>query len=166
MCLKVHNKPDSLSLSYQGYFNDSITRRLTALVDKVLVENNYDMRKRHLMKAFIVEQVQNVQRYSIKSRQGTLEVGRENGSLFVETVNPIAPQSVDPLQSQLDELAGCDAEEIERRYRDELRRPLRPGTQGAGLGFYFLAKKSSRALSYRFINPEGDNPSFSLKSYI
>jgi hypothetical protein len=157
---------NNLSLKYQGFFNDSITGQLTALMDSALVENQLDYRTRNRLKALLVEQVQNIQRYSSQTRQGSLEVGREDDALYIETVNPIDPESREVLDARLAGLADADEQTLQRRFRDAMREPLTNDDQGAGLGFLFLAKKSSRRLNYGFVRREGQELCFQLKSYI
>jgi hypothetical protein len=156
---------NSLSLTYQGFFNDSITGQLTALMESALVENQLDYRTRTKLKALLVEQVQNIQRYSSQTRQGLVEVGREDGAIYIKTCNPIDPDSRDELDSRLSDLADVDGPTLRRRFRDAIHQPL-TNDRGAGLGFLFLAKKSSRRLDYRFIPGEGQDLCFQLKSYI
>lgn len=156
----------NVSLRYRGFFSDSITGQLTALMDSALVENHLDFRTRNRLKALLVEQVQNIQRYSSQARQGTLEVGQEDDSLFIQTINPIDPNKKERLSSRLAGLADADPQTLQRRFRDAMREPLTEEDQGAGLGFLFLAKKSSRRLDYRFFAGEGQDLCFQLKSYI
>lgn len=155
---------DHMTLRYEGLFNDAITGRITALLDDVLAENHFPYGERNRLKALVVEQVQNIQRYSSHSRQGTLEVGNEADRLFVETRNPIDPDAQAGLKARLDDLNQADPTTLRARFRQEIRRPLQEAEQGAGLGFLFLAQKSARPLSYRFI--EGGDLYFQLKSYL
>lgn len=155
-----------LALKYQGFFNDSITGQLTALMESALVENQRDFRTRNRLKALLVEQIQNIQRYSSQTRQGTLEVGQEDEALFIETVNPIDPDAKERLSARLEGLADADEQTLQKRFRDAMREPFSDDETGAGLGFLFLAKKSSRKLDYHFIGGEGSDLCFRLKSYI
>lgn len=157
---------NSLSLKYQGFFNDSITGQLTALMDSALVENQLDYKTRNRLKALLVEQVQNIQRYSSLKRQGSLEVGQEDDALYIETVNPIDPEAKDRLDARLADLADVDEQTLQKRFRDAMREPLTDDEQGAGLGFLFLAKKSSRRLRYGFVRRGNHQLFFQLKSYI
>jgi len=157
---------NSISLKYQGFFNDSITVQLTALMDSALIENHLDYKTRNRMKALLVEQVQNIQRYSSVTRQGSLEVGREDDSLYIQTVNHIDTSAKDRLDARLASLADADEKTLQKKFRDAMHEPLNEDEQGAGLGFLFLAKKSSRRLSYRFFTGEGKDLCFQLKSYI
>lgn len=157
---------NSLTLKYEGFFNDSITGQLTALMESAMVENHRDYKTRYRLKALLVEQIQNIQRYSSQTRQGTLEVGQEDDALYIETVNPIAPEAKERLSARLEGLAEADEQTLQKRFRDAMREPFVEEEGGAGLGFLFLAKKSSRKLDYRFIGGEGQDLSFRLKSYI
>jgi len=154
-----------LTLRYQGFFSDAITAQLTALMESALLENHRDYKTRNRVKALLVEQIQNIQRYSSQTRQGTLEVGQEDDTLYIETVNPIDLQAKERLTARLAGLADADEQTLQKRFRDAMRQPFTE-EEGAGLGFLFLAKKSSRKLDYRFIGGEGEDLCFRLKSYI
>jgi len=154
----------SPSLRYQGYFNDSITGQLTALVDTALVESRRDYATRSRLRALMVEQVQNIQRYSARVRQGTVEIGEAEGGYFVETRNAVTAEERQWIDDRLKDLVSSDAPTLRKRFREAMRLPFRDDDRGAGLGFLFLAKESRRALSYRFI--EGQELMFELTSYL
>lgn len=158
------NSHPSLTLKYEGTFTDGITGQLTALLDDALAENQVPYGDRTRLRALVVEQVQNVQRYSAQEGQGCLEIGTEDGRLFVETTNPITPEARTALAARLDALEGADPTALRARFREEVKKPLREGEPGAGLGFLVLSQKSARPLAYRFV--ETPSLAFQLKSYL
>ena len=157
---------NSLSLKYQGFFNDSITGQIAALMESALVENQLDYKTRNRLKAMMVEQIQNVQRYSSQRRQGCLEIGHEDGALFVETTNPIDAEAQNHLSQKLAAVANADLATLQKRFREAMKEPLNEDDRGAGLGFLFLAKQSSRKLAYHFVDCGNRDLCFQLKSYI
>jgi hypothetical protein len=156
---------NSLSLLYQGYFNDSITGQLTALTDSALLENRFDTRTRHRVKALLVEQVHNIQRYSSRSRQGCVEIGKTDGILFVKTINPISTEARQQLNARLSGLAEADGPTLKKKYREELKSPFANDSSRAGLGFLYLAQKSSR-VDYLFRQSESHECHFEFTSYL
>jgi hypothetical protein len=154
----------SPALRYQGYFNDSITGQLTTLVDTALEESCRDYSTRSRLRALMVEQVQNIQRYSARPRQGTVEIGEAEGGYFVETRNAVTPEERQWIDARLKDITSSDRPTLRRRFREAMHRPFGDDDRGAGLGFLFLAKESRRALSYRFV--EGQELMFELTSYL
>lgn len=155
-----------ISLKYEGFFNDSITGQLTALLDCALIENRLDSKARLRLKALLVEQIQNIQRYSSNTRQGSLEIGQEDDTLYVETVNPVGPEDRQRINDRLYALAGADGQTLQKRYRAAIREPFGESDHSAGMGFLMLARQSSRQLDYRFVPGNDQDVSFRLKSYL
>jgi hypothetical protein len=149
-------------LVYQGVLTDQTVARLTGLVNQTLTEEGWSAGDRVRVKALMVEQVQNVQRYSDDAAQGRLEVGLDDSGLFVETRNPIPPALRSDLEARLGFLRSLDNEALRARYRESLHGPT-PGT-GAGLGLLSLALRSSRALEYGFSGGES-RPEFWIRSF-
>jgi len=153
-----------LALKYEGTFTDGITSQLATLLDDALAENQVPYGDRTRLRALVVEQVQNIQRYSAQEGQGCLEIGTEDGRLFVETTNPIAPDARAALTARLDDLGKADRTALRTRFREEIKKPWGDEEMGAGLGFLLLSQKSARPLAYRFV--ETPRLSFQLKSYL
>jgi len=151
---------------YQGVFSDLITERVTALLDAALIQQHVDLTTRRRLKALLVEQVQNIQRYSRDPQKGVVEVGQDGPHLYVETVNAVAPDARASLGARLDEVSSQDAETLRRRYREVLHGAPSPDARGAGLGFLFLAQKSCPTIEYGFVEEPDHQYSFRLRSYI
>lgn len=155
---------NGLAFKYQGYFNDSITGQLTTLLDCALMECQQDYGTRCRLWALLVEQVQNIQRYSQDSRKGCVEIGQsDEGGFYVETRNPVTPEEREWITQKLSGLEGASRENLRVKFRDAMKKPFRAEDRGAGLGFLFLAKESRRPLTYRFIG--GQELIFQLTTY-
>ena len=156
----------SFSLFFQGTINDSITYLLASLLDAALTEESVGHHTRESMKVLLVEQIQNVQRYSSQDRRGSVRVGSEGDTLFIETSNKIPASARLELGERLADLARQDKAALRLRFREVLKSPRNPVDHGPMLGLLLLAQKSSRPLSCQFIENQGGDPSFVLRSYV
>ena len=151
-------------LVYQGVLTDQVVSRLVGMVNQTLTAEGWSAPARTRVKALVVEQVQNVQRYCYESSGGRLEVGFDDLGLFVETRNPIDPNRRPELEARLMALENLGADVLRTRYREALHGPIPPGP-GAGLGLLSLAMRSLRPLDYGF-HPGEKGPEFWIRSFL
>jgi len=125
--------------------------------------------------AVLVEQMQNIVRYSSEQRtdsperlgemaHGQVVVGREkDGRFFVACGNRILADDSRSLASHLQLLQGMSKEELKAYYKEQ-RKLQGSGTfKGAGLGFVEMARKASCPLDYDIVPVDASTSFFSMK---
>jgi hypothetical protein len=152
-------------LSYRGPFNDSITEHIVNLLDAAFQEEKQDPASCRLARSLVVEQIQNVQRFSDQSNDGVVEIGVEEGVIFIETANVIGPGKMGELVAVLDQLRGLDADALRQHYLETLRSPFEYEQMGDGLGLLYLFRQSRRHPEYRFSTAADRNKIFHLKTF-
>ena len=155
----------TLMLSYRGAFNDFITEHIVNLLDAAFQEEKHDPASCRLARSLLVEQIQNVQRYSGQSNDGVVEIGVADGQIYIETANAIGPGKMGELVAVLDQLRGLDADALRRHYLDTLRDPLEYERIQAGLGLLYLFRQSRQHPEYRFSVAADRSKIFHLKTY-
>ena len=64
-----------------------------------------------------------------------------------------------PLSEQLDLISGLNKDELKKLYKEQLKKDVLPGQNGAGMGLIDIARKSSVPIEYSF---EARDKSFSF----
>ncbi|KGE77559.1 hypothetical protein CVH10_08470 [Halomonas sp. ND22Bw] len=104
--------------------------------------------------AVYIEMTQNIRHYARERGYGeedataTVAVARdEDGHYLVSAGNLVEDADGQRLVEAVESLAGLDAVELKRAYKQQLRRPRdEAAPSGAGLGLIDMARKSSRPL--------------------
>jgi hypothetical protein len=163
-------------LSFTGPLSQSLLEDVVEILrQKMTLEG---VKTSTVMQVFsmAVEQVQNMIRYSAETvpegerhaefRLGILIIGYENGQYFVLSGNLIKNTKVDPLRERLMTLRRMTKDELNRHYKEQRKKPLEPGSQGAGLGFIEMARKARHPLEFDFQKIDEQVSFFSIKTII
>lgn len=151
-------------LRYRGPFTDRVVSCLSDLLDSALEEFSWTVGQRTRLKSLVVEQAQNIQRYSNDQGFGWLLLGVSDQLLFIETGNRIDEKFRSVLKAALEDIRALGPEELRIRYKEVMSLPLEG--QGAGLGLLSLAKRSHQPLDYGFRPRTDDYFDFWVRSYI
>lgn len=154
--------------SYAGPVNDDLLVGLGAVLKARLNAEGAD---RHLVRgvfAVLVEQVQNVMRYSgeggpeaatprgaMALRDGLVRVGRTpDGGFFVSCSNLVYNTEVGALRATLERLRGLDRKALTSLMADILFDDGDSARRGAGVGWITIAREVDGCFGYDF-HPEG-----------
>ena len=164
---------------FKGPFSQGLMTEMGGLLQqKMSLEN---VKKMAIMRVFgvVVENAQNIQRYSAERilnhlfadgeqelSVGIIAVGQEDGHFFVLSGNTVETHQVKPLRQRLDRLQTMSPEALKELYLHQRRQEPAPGSKGAGLGLIDMARKSSRPLTYEFETIDAEHAFFSLKIVI
>lgn len=125
--------------------------------------------------AVLVEQMQNIVRYSLEQRtdspeqlgemaHGQVVVGREkDGRFFVACGNRMLTDDSRSLVRYLRRLQGMTKEELKAYYREQRKLHGAGTLKGAGLGLVEMARKASRPLDYDIVPVDASTSFFSMK---
>lgn len=123
--------------------------------------------------AILVEQMQNIVRYSAERgacsgslalAHGQVVVGREEcGRFFVACGNKISSADSDGLVRRIERIRSLSEQELKAYYR-EVRRAEQPeGALGAGLGLIEMARQAARPLDFSITPLDPDTAFFAMK---
>jgi len=127
--------------------------------------------------SMLVEQTQNIIHYSAKKRtpahsrkavsEGIIVVGCESGRYYVLCGNIVPNQKVNSIAKQLSQLQKMDKEALNKYYREQRRKaPYADDSQGAGLGFIEMARRSITPIEFNFQQVDDVFSFFSLKTSV
>lgn len=156
-------------ISFNGPFSHSIIEELGKAVKHYL--ETEEASKSAMMDVFSVyiEATQNVRNYAargdfdetVRARVGSgiIVIGKEGDAYVVRSGNLVRSQDGEALVACLAELGGLDKAALKARYKEQMRREVPEGRQGAGLGLIDMARKASAPLEFSLI-PERDGYAF------
>ncbi|MFG6175688.1 biofilm regulation protein kinase SiaB [Halomonas sp. THAF12] len=124
--------------------------------------------------AVYIEMTQNIRHYALLQNYGeedataTIAVARDgDGRYLVSAGNLVENTDGHRLVEAVESLAGLDAGELKRAYKQQLRRPRdEAATSGAGLGLIDMARKSTRPLEASLQPLSSSQSFFSLTATI
>ena len=170
-------KEKGIIFSFTGYISEKILFALgEAIRHKMAAEEAGPNVTKRVFSIF-VEQVQNIIRYSddriaaadgqpVVLSSGVITVGRDGQRFFVVCGNTVSRESMEKLRTRLDYLAGLNKEQLKAYYREKLKEPPEPESQGATIGLIEIARRSSEPVEADFHEIDSNRAFFCLKAYI
>lgn len=124
--------------------------------------------------AILVEQVQNIIRYSTEQTRlevmdeaklstGIVAVGYENDCYFVSSGNMIHKKDKDRIAMMINKINNMSQEEKKAFYKEVRKQEPDENSRGAGLGFIEMARKSEHPVDFDFIDADNGFCFFSIR---
>ncbi|WP_243546231.1 SiaB family protein kinase [Pseudodesulfovibrio tunisiensis] len=161
------------------YFNGPVSQGMVESFAELMREKmRFEVADRnvvHRVFAILVEQMQNIVRYSVdKSTDhtesngeialGQVVVGQEDdGRFFVACANRIAAKDGETLSKRIEKVRSMSKADLKVLYREQRRNGPAPDSKGAGLGFIDMARKAAGPMDFRIIPVDCDTSFFSMK---
>jgi len=166
-------KGDALA-SYCGPMNDDLLAGMGSVLRDNLARLGVDPRVARAVFSILVEQVQNVMRYSQEPmqhpdylREGLVQVGRTGrGGLYVSCSNLVDDAVVPELRATIGRLRGLDRRVLTALMGDVLFDGEREESRGAGVGWITIAREATGGFEFDFYPIMGTDKSyFTFKAY-
>ncbi|SKA82503.1 hypothetical protein SAMN02745704_01566 [Paucidesulfovibrio gracilis DSM 16080] len=167
-------RQDGLILSFSGPVSQGVVEGLAELMREQMRTELTEERLVRKVFAILVEQLQNIVRYSSERvpgtggeeemAQGQVLVGREpDGRYFVACGNKIPRDEGQRLLERVGRMRSMDREELKALYKQMRRQGPDPESKGAGLGFIEMARKAERPLDCSVVPVDNETSFFSMK---
>jgi hypothetical protein len=122
----------------------------------------------HKVFSVLVEQVQNIVNYSSQKGVqasgemyemlldeprlgvGQILVSHDKDGFIVSCGNSVTKDAEPKIREKIETVNNLNRDQLKAYYKEQRRRPSRPDSLGAGLGFIEMARKSSCPLTYSF----------------
>lgn len=162
-------------LYFNGPISQAVVESIARLMRSKMRAEEAAMGSVQRVFAVLVEQMQNIVRYSTERQDdgpeelgemghGQIMVGREeDGGFFVACGNKIQTSDSDELSEQIEKLQSMTPEELKAYYKERRKNPGRVDEKGAGLGFVEMARKAAKPLDYAIIPVDNNTAFFSMK---
>jgi hypothetical protein len=161
--------------SYCGPMNDDLLAGMGSMLRDNLSRLGIDSRVARAVFAILVEQVQNVMRYSQEPaefpdhpRAGLVQIGRTGrGGLYVSCSNLVDDAAVPDLRESIGRLRGLDRRVLTALMGDVLFDDEREETRGAGVGWITIAREANGQFDFDFFPVAGTCSSyFNFTAYL
>lgn len=157
---------ENVLYSFQGVIDESITGKISELMDKHFDEKNIPSERRKKFFLIMVECVQNVFHHQLKPEHegqpfesGIIVSNDEKANYRIVSGNYIVNESVRALGEKIEKMNAMSPEQLRAFYQEALSVAELSEKGGAGLGILDMARKSKMPLEYEFV-PIDDEYSF------
>jgi hypothetical protein len=144
--------------SFQGVIDDSITVKISNLMEKHFEENVIPSERRKKFFLIMVECVQNVYHHQLKPEHegqpfesGIIVSNDENSNYRIVSGNYIDNTSTKALGEKIELMNAMTPEQLRAFYQESLSVAELSEKGGAGLGILDMARKSKMPLEYEFV---------------
>lgn len=170
----------SIISAYSGPVTDDLLSGFGNAMRAKLEFDEIDRRIARSMFSVLVEQVQNIIRYSSEAqfapptvdeptgkqgasqelRFGLVLVGKNNDTYFVSCSNLIDSDQVPHLNDAISKLRGLDRKTLGSMMKDALRREPKEGSRGASVGWITVAREATGGFEYGFHPIDGTDKTY------
>lgn len=163
------------------WYNGPVSQVLVVEIGDIIkksIEDDSDKKVINRIFSILVEQMQNIIKYSVQKKSGgegdnpfvlssgIIAVGLEGSDYSVISGNVISNTDIERVRQRLDLIIGMDRDAQKEYYKTMRRKEPDPQSRGAGLGFIEMARKASRPLEYCFTPIDGEHSFFALKAIV
>lgn len=166
---------DGIILYFNGPVSQGVVESIAELMRSKMRAEEAGMGSVQRVFAVLVEQMQNIVRYSSERHvdsgdlqgemaHGQVVVGRErDGRFFVACGNKVQATHCDELTEHINILRAMNKDELKAYYKARRKSPDAHTHKGAGLGFVEMARKASRPMDFDIIPLDNNTSFFSMK---
>lgn len=169
--LKLKNSftDQGILISFNGPFTHSIIEEIGNAIKRYLEAEQLTQGTVSDVFSVYIEQTQNVRNYLSKNvssqnqhNTAILVIGKTNSHYTVSSGNSILKRDVPALVKRLEEINSVEKQNLKAFYKEALRKPRDPESEGAGLGLIIMARKAVNSLDYSFCPLDEEYDFFSL----
>lgn len=167
---------DGILFCYSGFLTEQILTGIALALKSKLAIDETDKKVARGLFSILVEQVQNVIRYSAEYeppgaknaelRYGVLIVGQKEGKFHVTCGNMVYNTDVERLTTNLKEVQTMDKKELKAKYKEMLKGDTPETSKGAGVGFLDIARRAEHGFEFDFFQLDDEYSYFSLVAYV
>lgn len=163
-------------ISFSGRFSQGIIQELGEAIKEHM--KNEDKPKSKIFNVFsiFIEQAQNINNYFASKKNDIINeaitdsaivcIGRSEGDYFIWSGNLVENSDVHPLGDQLNLIRGLNKDELKKLYKEQMKKDIQPGQNGAGMGLIDIARKSSVPIEYSFEERDKSFSFYELKAIV
>ncbi|MGE5652983.1 MAG: SiaB family protein kinase [Bacillota bacterium] len=165
-------KRDGILISFSGRLSQGIIEELGEAIKKHMEAEETPKTEIFNVFAVFVEQTHNIKNYAA-TRQGSKDyetiansgivtIGKVDHSYFVCSGNLVTNEDADSLIPRIERLRDLDKAGLKQLYKEQMKREIPPGSQGAGLGLIDIARKASQPIQYSILKLNDTHSFFTL----
>ena len=156
---------NNVLLLYKGDFSKSSNSNLVEMLDNNFMKNDKITSDKMKNIIAIIEVMQNVSKHGKTingGKEGVFLVTEINSELYIECGNFIGIEDYEKLKNNLGKIKSSSLKEIEKQYKDNLRRSHLLESSNASLGLLEIARFTKNTFTYKFIETDNDEFFYSI----
>ncbi|SDG44474.1 SiaB family protein kinase [Desulfosporosinus hippei] len=145
-------------ISFSGRFSQGIIEELGEAIMEHMKAEDRPRNDIYNVFAIFVEITHNIKKYALSQlgsdfydqiyNSGIVTIGRNEEGYFICSGNLVKKTDAEKLANALDSVIPLDKDQLKKRYKEQMKKELPPGSTGAGLGLIDIARKSSKPMHY------------------
>ncbi len=149
---------NGIIICFSGRFTQGLIEELGEAIKKHMESEEKPQNNIFNVFSIFIEQSQNIKKYVVSkensnvyediSASGIVCIGKSNDGYFIRSGNSVENIDVPVIKTGLDRVIGKSKDELKLMYKEQLKKELEPGKNGAGIGFIDMARKASRPIEY------------------
>ena len=163
-------------ISFTGRFSQGIIQELGEAIKEHMKNEDNPQNKIFNVFSIFIEQTQNINNYFASKKNGTINetitgsaivcIGEAKGHYFIWSGNLIENSDVPFLSDQLNLIQSSNKDQLKKLYKEQLKKDIQPGQNGAGMGLIDIARKSSLPIEYSFEERDKSFSFYELKAIV
>ena len=167
--------PENQLYSFSGYITNRVLDGIAAGIEDVLAARNETKNSYRKIFGIFVEMAQNIifyapDRVEIPNDEagfGTISILNDEEFVRIHASNEVLPHQKEHLEKIFDQIEQQSPDEIGKLYKQRMLETFDdPNSRGGGLGYYDIARKSSRPIEYVFETLENGKVVFHVSAWI
>jgi len=151
------NEKEAVFIAYSGIFSQDIIKAMMSSLEKEAEDNDIKIAVAKRIYVAFIELAQNVMKYSkntaLNKQDGHSElivVNKTSKNYFISTKNIISIEDEIKVTKVLNEITDSNKEDIKKKYNELRKSGENTHSDGGGIGFYQLARKSD-GIRYKIV---------------
>jgi hypothetical protein len=143
-------------LIHKGNFSPEVIEPVIFIVENNINSEAVDVHK--LTSNVMLEALQNVSLHSLvknDEKEAIFMIGRIDGKQYISTGNYIKTTKVKHLRDQLEQLLSLSINELEKLYKENIKKKKATSSKAIGLGLIEIALESKKLFSFNFSKLDG-----------
>jgi len=173
-----HLLPASANTHYLfiGYMTNNILDAIAAGIEEVMAVNPHYAGKYRKIFSVYVEMLQNILFYSAErtdiasgsdAAYGGLEIAMHGDAVEISAANPVTAAQHKKLLAIMTHISGLTAAQIAAVYKQKMAESFNDAeSRGGGLGYYDIARKSIRPVTFEFVPEANGRQIFKFSAWI
>jgi hypothetical protein len=157
-------------ICFSGRFSQGLIEEMGMAVKNRMESEARSKSAIHNVFSIYIEQTQNIKNYTSRKKGSQIGdiiadsssivcIGTLDEAYFICSGNLIENSDVELLRAKLDLIAGLNKDQLKQLYKEQLKKEIISGDNGAGIGLIEIARKASLPVEYSFDRVD-DNFSF------
>jgi hypothetical protein len=149
---------NGIIICFSGRFSQGLIEELGEAITKHMESEERPRNNIFSVFSIFIEQSQNIKKYVVSkekskayeaiSDSGIVCIGKTNDGYFIRSGNAVENTDVLNLRTSLDRVIGKSKDELKLLFKEQMKKEVEPGKNGAGIGFIDMARKASQPIEY------------------